>query len=190
VAFSSPADLSALLTFTDVTLRGATAVSTDQNLEKRVQALEDRLEIIQLIMSYPLALDSGAEKPCRAAWADNGIFDRGSNDPAEHSGGYQGAYGVETIIEEFNGPALQEARDHGLAHLMTAPHVAVHGNKAVATNYHQLVEREGDEFRTTRVTANRWELVRSNGKWLIERRVLRLLTGMPEARQLLGQELE
>jgi SnoaL-like domain len=164
-------------------------MTTHPDLEKRVQALEDRLEIIQLIMSYPLALDSGAEKPCRAAWAENGVFDRGSNDPAEHSGGYQGAYGVETIIEEFNGPALQHARDRGLAHLMTAPHLAIHGNKAVATNYNQLVEREGNEFHTTRVTANRWELVRQNGKWVIERRVLRLLTGARDAREVLGQEL-
>jgi len=141
-------------------------------------------------MSYPLALDSGAEQYCRSAWAEHGLFDRGSHDPAEHSGGYQGAYGVETIIEELNGPALQQARDRGLAHLMTAPHVVIHGNKAVATNYNQLVEREGDEFHTTRVTANRWELVRENGKWVIERRVLRLLTGTREARDLLGQELE
>jgi hypothetical protein len=161
----------------------------DQDLEQRVQALEDRLDILQLIMSYPLALDSGAEQHCRSTWAENGVFDRGSNDPAEHSGGYQGTYGLEMIIEEFNGPALQKARDRGLAHLMTAPHVVIHGNKAVATNYNQLVEHGGNEFHTTRVTANRWELVREDGKWLIERRILRLLTGTREAQQLLAQEL-
>src|SRR5947209_13134652 len=103
----------------------------DQDLEKRVQALEDKLDILQLIMSYPLALDSGTEEHCRSVWAQTGIFDRGSNDPAEHSGGYQGAYGVETIIEEFNGPDLQKARDRGLAHLMTTPHVVINGDKAV-----------------------------------------------------------
>ena len=121
----------------------------DQDLEKRVQALEDRLDILQLIMSYPLALDSGAETHCRSAWAETGVFDRGSSDPAEHSGGYQGTYGVETIIEEFNGPDLQKARDHGLAHLMTAPHVVIQGDKAVATNYNQLVE-QGDGFHDSR----------------------------------------
>jgi hypothetical protein len=161
----------------------------DQDLAKRVQALEDRLDILQLIMSYPLALDSGAEKHCRSTWAETGVFDRGSGDPAEHSGGYQGAYGVETIIEELNGPALRQARNSGLAHLMTAPHVVVHGDKAVATNYNQLVEHGQNGFGTTRVTANRWELVRQQGKWLIERRILRLLTGAREARELLGQEL-
>jgi hypothetical protein len=164
-------------------------MSPPQDLEKRVQVLEDKLDILQLIMSYPLALDSGAEKHCRSTWAENGVFDRGSSDPAEHSGGYQGTYGVETIIEEFNGPDLQKARDHGLAHLMTAPHVVIHGDTAAATNYNQLVECAGDGFHTTRVTANRWELVRRDGKWLIERRILRLLSGTREARDLLGKEL-
>jgi len=161
----------------------------DEDLTTRVRALEDRLDILQLIMSYPLALDSGAEKHCRSTWAATGVFDRGSSDPAEHSGGYQGTYGVETIIEELNGPDLQKARDRGLAHLMTAPHVVIQGDKAVATNYNQLVEREADNFHTTRVTANRWELVRQDGKWLIQRRILRLLSGTREAQQLLGEEL-
>jgi hypothetical protein len=39
------------------------------------------------------------------------------------------------------------------------------------------------------VTANRWELVRQQGKWLIQRRILRLLTGARDAQRLLGQEL-
>ena len=164
-------------------------MNSDHDLAKRVQALEDRLDILQLIMSYPLALDSGAEKHCRSVWAETGVFDRGSGNPAEHSGGYQGSYGVETIIEELNGSAIQEARNSGLAHLMTAPHVMIHGNKAVATNYNQLVEHGQNGFHTTRVTANRWELVRQNGRWLIERRILRLLSGPREAQQLLSQEL-
>jgi uncharacterized protein with PhoU and TrkA domain len=47
----------------------------DQDLAKRVQMLEDRLDILQLIMSYTLALNSGAEKHCRSAWAETGRFD-------------------------------------------------------------------------------------------------------------------
>jgi hypothetical protein len=164
-------------------------MTKNQDLAKRVQLLEDKLDILQLIMSYPLALDSAAESHCRSAWAETGVFDRGSTDPAEHSGGYQGTYGVETIIEELNGPALQKGRDSGLAHLMTTPHVMIKGDKAVATNYNQLVEHGQDGFHTTRVTANRWELVRQQGRWLIERRILRLLSGTREAQQLLGQEL-
>ena len=164
-------------------------MSSNRDLAQRVRALEDKLDILQLIMSYPLALDSGADTHCRSVWAETGTFDRGSSDPAEHSGGYQGAYGVETIIEELNGPALQQARAGGLAHLMTAPHVVIHRDDAVATNYNQLVEHGDNGFHTTRVTANRWELVRQQGKWLIPRRILRLLTGAREAQQLLGQEL-
>jgi SnoaL-like domain len=105
----------------------------DHDLAQRVQALEDRLDILQLIMSYPLALDSGAQEYCRSVWAETGVFDLGKGDPAEHSGGYSGSYGVETIIEEMNGQAIGDARDHGLAHLMTPPHVVIDGDEAVAT---------------------------------------------------------
>jgi hypothetical protein len=169
---------------------GQETMSGDHDLATRVQALEDRVDILQLIMSYPLTLDSGAEEYCRSVWAQTGVFDRGKGDPAEHSGGYLGSYGVETIIEEMNGPAIREARDRGLAHLMTSPHVVVHGDRAVATNYNQLVERGQDGFVTTRVSANRWELMRQGGRWFIERRVLRLLSGSAEARDLLGRELK
>ncbi len=120
---------------------------------------------------------------------ETGLFDRGSGDPAEHSGGYQGSYGVETIVEELNGSAIQAARNSGLAPLTTAPHVMIHGDRAIATNYSQLVEHGQNEFHTTRVTANRWELIRQNGRRLIERRILRLLNGPREAQQLLSQEL-
>lgn len=159
------------------------------SLEQRVKVLEDKLDIIQLIMSYPLALDSGAQRYCGSVWTEDGIFDRGSSEPAEHSGGYQGSYGLKTIIEEMNGPAIRTARAHGLAHLMTAPYVQVDGESAIATNYNQLMEGRPDGFVTTRVSANRWELVRRDGGWRIARRTLRLLDGSPEAQQLLGQDL-
>jgi hypothetical protein len=145
------------------------------------------MEIIQLIMSYPIALDSGDQNYCRRVWSEQGVFDRGSSEPAEHSGGYQGSYGLETILEEMNGLAIQAARDRGLAHVMTTPHVLIDGERAVATNYNQLIEGRSKGFITTRVSANRWELVRSAEGWRIERRMLRLLDGSTEARQLLSE---
>ncbi len=160
-----------------------------QDLAKRIQALEDRLDIIQLIMSYPLALDSGSSEYARSAWSPTGIFDRGNENPAEHSGNYLGAYGVDKIIEETTGPAVRKAREHGMAHLMTAPHVVIDGDRAVATNHNQLVQWNGETFVSPRITSNRWELVRQNGRWKIERRILRLLTGSKESRELLGREL-
>lgn len=39
-------------------------MSGDHDLATRVQALEDCVDILQLIMSYPLTLDSGAEECC------------------------------------------------------------------------------------------------------------------------------
>ena len=160
------------------------------DLLRRVEALEDRLEIAQLIMSYALALDGGGTNYCRSVWSEAGIFDRGEPDVDRHGGHYGGAYGRDTILEEVGGSALQASRDRGMAHLMTFPHIVVSGDRATATNYNQLVLGAQKGFITTRVSANRWELARKDGAWTIERRTLRLLDGSREPQNLLKEAVE
>jgi hypothetical protein len=164
----------------------------DQNsqsltLEQRVQALEDKLAIYQLIMSYPLAVDSAAVDFAASVWTPDGVFDRGAGDPEKHSGNFDGAYGIDAILKEVGGPALQAAREAGLAHIMTAPQIEIRGDEASATGYTVMVARDGKDFRVRRPTANRWDLVRDGDRWKIKRRTLRLLDGSPEARELLGR---
>src|SRR5262245_37706455 len=104
----------------------------DQNsrsltLEQRVQALADKLAIYQLIMSYPLAVDSAAVDFAASVWTPDGVFDRGAGDPEKHSGNFDGAYGIDAILKEVGGAALQAAREAGLAHIMTAPQIEIRG---------------------------------------------------------------
>jgi SnoaL-like protein len=160
------------------------------SLLQRVEALESLLEIAQLIMSYPLALDGGATDYCRSVWSEAGIFDRGEPDVDRHGGDYGGAYGRDTILEEVGGAPLQASRDRGMAHLMTFPRIVVSGDRATATNYNQLVLSGQKGFTTTRVTANRWELIRKDGAWVIERRTLRLLDGSREPQDLLKEAVQ
>jgi hypothetical protein len=159
-------------------------------LEQRVQALEDKLAIYQLIMSYPLAVDSASVDFAESVWTRDGVFDRGSGDPEKHSGDFDGAYGIESILKEVGGAALQTAREAGLAHIMTAPQIEIRGDRAAATGYTLMVARDGKEFRVRRPTANRWDLVRDGDGWKIQRRTLRLLDGSPEARALLGRAVK
>ena len=46
-------------------------------LEERVRAIEDRLEIYNLIASHPPSADTGADYYTRAVYAEDGVFDRG-----------------------------------------------------------------------------------------------------------------
>jgi len=160
------------------------------SLEERVQALEDKLAIYQLIMSYPLAVDSRSVDFAASVWTEDGTFDRGAADPKQHSGHFEGAYGIEAILKEVGGPALQAAREAGLCHIMTAPQIEIRGDEAAATGYTLMVARDGDEFRVRRPTANRWDLVRDGDRWKIKRRTLRLLDGSPQARELLGRAVK
>ncbi|HKH00005.1 MAG TPA: nuclear transport factor 2 family protein [Bradyrhizobium sp.] len=164
--------------------------SRELSLEQRIQALEDKLAIQQLIMSYPLVVDSGAVDVAASLWTADGIFDRGAADSEKHSGNFEGAYGLDAILKEIGGSALQAAREAGLCHVMTAPQITISGDNAVAIGYTLMVGRDGAEFRIRRPTANRWEIVRDGSEWKIKRRTLRLIDGSPAARELLGQAVQ
>ena len=67
-------------------------------LEERIRAIEDRLEIYNLIASHPPSADTGAAEFTASVWAEDGEFDRGAQFPAppgaavpEHRG-EQGAH--------------------------------------------------------------------------------------------------
>lgn len=167
-------------------------MSTSQKptLEERIQALEDKQAIHQLIMSYPLAVDSRSLDFVKAVWSEDGTFDRGAADPKQHSGSFEGVYGVEAILKEVSSPQLQAGREGGLCHVMTAPQIELRGDEAAATGYTMMVVRDGDDFRLRRPTANRWDLVRAGTGWKIMRRTLRLLDGSADARALLGRAVQ
>src|SRR6266576_7180032 len=78
-----------------------------KSLEDRLRAIEDRLEIYNLIASHPPSADTAADFYTRAVYAEDGVFDR---DP--HPGGS----GNEEIAAMVRSPAHAVAIDGGLAH--------------------------------------------------------------------------
>jgi hypothetical protein len=48
-------------------------------LERRIRAIEDRLEIYNLIASHPPSADTGAATYAEAVYTEDGVFDRGPN---------------------------------------------------------------------------------------------------------------
>ena len=147
-------------------------------LEARLQVLEDRLAIGELIASYGPLVDAGDADGAAALWTEDGTYD-------VDTGVYEGRQGIAEMVRS---PEHQGLLGRGCAHLTTTPHIELDGDAAVAVCHSQLVVRrdDGRSFSVARATAHRWELVRTAGGWRVARRTSRLLDGSGTARELLG----
>jgi len=168
--------------------------AASRTVEDRIRAIEDRLEILNLIASHPPSTDSGADHFTRQAYIADGVIDLG---------GGKTATGNEEVAAMVRTPGHQAAIAGGLAHFCGLPRIDIDGDTAVVTSYLQIVTphptAEPHEvpnhgttrgFRIHRVGANRWELVRTPEGWKIKRRTLRPLDGGEPARELLRDALK
>ena len=169
-------------------------MNANRSLEDRIRAIEDRLEIYNLIASHPPSADTGGKDHIAASWVDDGVFDRGEN--------LSSPRGRDAISDQVLSPEHQAAIARGLAHFTGLPHVAIDGDTATVTSYLQILvpQTQGDPvdvpnhgssrgFRVHRLTANRWELVRTREGWKIKHRTLRQLDGSEGARKILQQAI-
>jgi hypothetical protein len=160
------------------------------SLEQRMRAIEDRLEIYNLIASHPPSADTGADYYAEAVYAEDGEFDRGA--------GLSGGIGNKAIAAMLRSPAHQAAIAGGLAHFTGLPHVTIDGDDAVVISYLQILtpNKSGDAievpnhgasrgYHIHRVVTNRWELRRTASGWKIKRRSIRLVDGSEPSRDIL-----
>jgi len=163
------------------------------SIEDRIRAIEDRLEIYNLIASHPPSADTAAHEYIRSIFVEDAVLDLG---------GTKTASGSKAIAEMPQKPEHHQAIRGGLAHFAGLPHVTVDGDRAVATSYLQILAAHptADEievpahgrtkgFRIHRVGANRWELIRTPQGWKIERRTYRTLDGSDPALDILRRAL-
>lgn len=153
-------------------------------LEQRLRLVEDELAISRLVLGYGPRVDSGAAEAAAELWAEDGSYEFEAGVPA-----LQGRDGLAAMVR---GNAHQAHLRRGCAHVLTAPHVAVAGDTAVATCYslmHHYVAATGI-FQVSRVSANRWELVRTGDGWRVANRTNRLLNGDDAARALFASTID
>ena len=164
------------------------------DIEARLRAIEDRLEIYNLIASHPPSADTGADYFTRAVYTDDGAIDLG---------GGKGATGNEAVAAIMTTPGHGAAIAGGLAHFCGLPRIELDGDTATVTSYLQILTPHPTEaphevpnhgvsngFRIHRVGANRWELIRTPQGWKIKRRTLRPLDGSEPAREILRDALK
>jgi len=168
--------------------------SKAHTIEERLRAIEDRLDILNLIASHPPSADSGADYFTRQVYTEDGVIDLG---------GGKTANGNDEVAAMVRTPGHQAAIAGGLAHFCGLPRIDIDGDTATVTSYLQIItphpNAEPHEvpnhgttrgFRIHRVGANRWELVRTAAGWKIRRRTLRPLDGTEPARELLRGALK
>ena len=126
-------------------------------LERRVQALEDQLAICQLIATYGPAVDSESAEAVGELWSEDGVYDPGGVSP------YVGRAAVGGL-GLVHGGRHQGYLQAGCAHVLSAPRVSVEGDVAVAVNHSRVYLKDGPYWRLERVSANRWELERIDGR--------------------------
>lgn len=160
-------------------------------LESRVRELEDRQEIYQLLSAYGPLVDSGDADATSHLWIDEGVYDWGGG-PKPANGaevakeGWAGAaYSRDEIASMVRGDGHRSIIEGGAGHVIGLPHVLLSGDTAVATGYARLYRWDGAGFAVARVSANRWELVRTAEGWRVAHRTNRVLDGGEEPRGLL-----
>jgi hypothetical protein len=167
----------------------------NRTLEQRVSAIEDRLEIYNLIAGHPPSADTGADYYAEAVYTEDGIFDRGANLP--------GAVGNKAIAAILTSPAHQAAIAGGIAHFTGLPHITLDGDEAVVISYLQIltpnksgaaieVPNHGASrgYHIHRLVTSRWDLRRTESGWKIKRRSIRLVDGSEPSREILRGALE
>jgi SnoaL-like domain len=163
-------------------------------IEDRIRAIEDRLDILNLIASHPPSADTAAAPYIQSIFIEDAVLDLGGAKRAE---------GKQAISDIVRQPAHGQAIKGGLAHFAGLPHIALDGDRAVVTSYLQILAPHptADEievpahgasrgYRIHRVGANRWELERTAEGWKIKRRTYRTLDGADPALDILRQAVK
>lgn len=168
---------------------------TKPTIEARLRAIEDRLEIYNLIASHPPAADAGADYYTRAVYLEDGEIDL--------CGGKTRS-GNEAIGASQSSAGHMAAVAGGLAHFAGLPRIDLHGDEAVVTSYLQIltphptaepheVPHHGSKQGLSHPPRRRQPLVAQAHPpdgWKIKRRTLRSLDGSEPAREILRGALK
>ena len=144
--------------------------------DDRIRTLEDTDAIRNLIASYGPLADIGDAEGVAALWTENGSYSVGD---------FGEAKGREQIGALILSDTHQQLLTAGCGHILTTPHITLDGDSAVAINHSVVLRNAGDCHTAWRVSANRWELVRTDDGWRVQHRLNRPLNGNGAARALL-----
>lgn len=137
-------------------------------LAERLQALEDREAIRDLIARYGPLADSGQAAAIAQLWRDDGVY---------AVGGMGEAVGHAAIAALIDGSVHRALMAAGCAHLLGPLAIDLDGDCAIAWGHSVVIKANGGDYGIYRAAANRWTLRRTPEGWRVERRDNRLIDG-------------
>jgi hypothetical protein len=152
-----------------------------KSLEERLQAVEDRLEIYNVISAYGPTVDGCNLEDMGRVYAEHGVYDVRD---------YRYMDGLEAIRDMMNGVGHRTLTGNGAAHVGTLPHVELEGDRAIATNYSIIMGRREGEPVMLRLNISRIYLSRGPNGWRIDRRIIDPLDGRASSREMAGRVFE
>jgi len=156
-------------------------------MRRRLQAIEDRLQILNLLAGALISADTGDADYQRKMYSPEALMDR-DGDVLQ---------GGSTLASIMLSTDHQAAITDGMAHIGGPWHICLRDSEATAVGYVQILVSERSAMpvglgnyavqaglRSWRLTANRWELAKNDGAWQIVSRIIRAAPST-EARALL-----
>ena len=125
-------------------------------LESRLRAVEDQLEIQNLLMTYGPLVDSATAEPAGALWVEGGGYSFTLPD-----GGTKRLAAPDEIAGMYGWPGHLDLVNTGCAHMTATPKITVDGDDAQAVGYSVVILKEGDRWFLWRAAVNHWILRRT-----------------------------
>ena len=146
------------------TREGIVRVPTLQEIERRLQALEDERDIRRVLVRYGFNADLGRSEAYAELFTEDGVLDLqpGLIEPSRY-------VGHDELLTMITGPAHKAIEGH-CQHQMEGPPMIVYvdGDSAVAEGYSITYVREEDGTAQVLMNSfNRWTLKRTEGDWKI-----------------------
>jgi ketosteroid isomerase-like protein len=143
------------------------AATTTPSTEQQLRAIQDRIEITDVLYRYASTIDTFDLEGLRATLSDDLVAQYGNADPVA------GGDAVAAWIGEAISTVVWQH------HLLSVYHVEVDGDSAKALVYHTSHQVFEDDPKTAKLLVGRYhdELRREHGGWKISRLVLELLWG-------------
>ncbi len=150
-----------------------------ETLAARLQALEDREAVREVIARYGPLADRGDAQALAALWEEDGTYE---------VVGFATARGRAEIAALIDAPYHRELMADGCAHVLAPVSVRVEGDSATAVGHSVVLRYHEGTFSVFRVSANCWTLRRDadDGQWRVQHRANALLDGAEAARVLLS----
>ena len=165
-----------------------------QDMIYRMSAMEDRLEILTLLSGSAFSSDVASSSYWDNMFTEQAVFDRGGGKPND--------IGKGEILKIIKSPDQLVAIENGMMHLSMLPHIKLNGDSAIATGCLLIVMPDSAAshvklpgkgistgFSIYQLTVNRWELIRTNTGWKVNKRTVRPILST-DSRALLQSAIE